>query len=229
VPAVHRKLNIAPCSFAAARFAVVNWHYSRSMPVGKLVKFGVWERGEYIGCILYGRGATGNIGKPFKLKQTEICELVRVALKQHEAPVSKMLSISLRQIKRLNPGLRLIISYADPQQGHHGGIYQASNWLYLGALNEGCYFRVLGQIVHPKTLHGRYGAGGQSIVWLRKNVDPKACIITKEAKHKYVYPLDAKMRAELITTIKQYPARKVSDDRDQRHSGGVAPTYALQT
>jgi len=34
------------CSYEATKFACTNWHYSRSVPAGKLMKVGVWaEKG----------------------------------------------------------------------------------------------------------------------------------------------------------------------------------------
>ena len=132
------------CSHSAARYAVEHWHYSRRMPSGKLVKIGAWERGEFVGAIIYGRGATPEIGKPYGLEQTEICELVRIALKEHVSPVSRMIAVSLRMLKRWSPGLRMVVSFADTTQGHHGGIYQASGWCYTGSEEYHAY-RVFGQ------------------------------------------------------------------------------------
>ncbi len=48
-------LEIKPCSHKAAKFAVENWHYSHSMPAGKLVKYGVWEHGKFVGSIIFSR------------------------------------------------------------------------------------------------------------------------------------------------------------------------------
>jgi hypothetical protein len=44
------------CSHAAAKYAVEHWHYSQTMPVGKLAKIGVWEDNKYIGAIIFGLG-----------------------------------------------------------------------------------------------------------------------------------------------------------------------------
>jgi len=38
----------------------------------------------------------------------------------------------LRKLKKHAKGLKLVVSYADFNQGHHGGIYQATNWIYVG-------------------------------------------------------------------------------------------------
>ena len=34
--------------------------------------------------------------------------------------------------QREMPGIRLLVSYADLNQGHEGKIYQASNWVFVG-------------------------------------------------------------------------------------------------
>jgi hypothetical protein len=104
-------LKIDWATHEAAKYAVENWHYSESMPAGKLVKVGAWENGKFIGVVLFGRGANNNIGKPYKLDQTAACELVRIALTNHITPVSKIAAIAIRFLKVNSPGLRLIISY----------------------------------------------------------------------------------------------------------------------
>ena len=218
------------CSHAAARYAVEHWHYSRRMPSGKLVKIGAWERGEFVGVIIFGRGATPEIGKPYGLKQTEICELVRIALREHLTPVSRMIAISLRMLKRCSPGLRLVVSFADTSQGHHGGIYQASGWLCVGSEEYHAY-RVFGEVVHPRTLGARYGPGGQSVRWLREHVDRNAARIRNGVKHKYVMPLDPAMRGCVERLAQKYPKRAGSDTSDTAAThaaeGGAAPTPAL--
>ena len=123
-------LKIDWCTYEAAKFACLNWHYSKSIPVSKIVKIGVWEDDVFKGAVLFSRGATPMIGRPYNLKQTEICELTRIALRDHKTPVSRIVAISVKFLKKNSPGLRLVISYADVDQGHLGKIYQASNWVY---------------------------------------------------------------------------------------------------
>lgn len=89
-------LVVAPCSYDAAKYAVEHWHYSRQMPASKLVKYGVWEDDRFIGAIVYGRGATPYLGMRYLLDQTELCELVRVALREHDRPVTEMVAATLK-------------------------------------------------------------------------------------------------------------------------------------
>ena len=49
-------LRVDWCSYEAAKYAVEHWHYSRSMPVGKLLTVGVWENGEFVGAVIYAWG-----------------------------------------------------------------------------------------------------------------------------------------------------------------------------
>ena len=209
----------------------MRWHYSKRMPKSKMVRVGVWERGAFRGVILFSYGATPEIGSPFGLTQVEICELTRVAMMAHEAPISRMIAIAIKMLRKQSPGLRLVVSFADMAQGHHGGIYQAAGWLYLGAKEYHAY-RVNGVVVHPRTLYDRYGVGGQSVPWLRSHVDLKAERIRNGVKHKYAFPLDAEMRSRIAGLSQPYPKRAGSIATDalahQAGEGGVTPTPALQ-
>lgn len=226
-------LRVDWCSHEAAKYAVEHWHYSRRMPKSKLAKFGVWEDDRFIGAVIFGVGATPEISKPYGLASTQVCELVRVALNRHTTPVSRILAVATKQLRRDMPGIRVIVSFADTSQGHHGGIYQAGGWVFTGS-NEYHAYRVNGQLVHPRVLGLRYGVGGQSITWLRANVDPLAERVANGIKHKYVYPLDDAMWKQIAPLAKPYPKRSraegVDSDTSAVHAeeGGAIPTSALQ-
>ena len=210
-PNVDTPLLLDFCGIKAARFAVLNWHYSRSMPAGKMVRVGVWEQGKFVGVIIFSRGANKAIGSPYKLQQTEVCELTRVALCNHQTPVSQLVSIAIKMLKKTNAGLRLIVSYADLDQNHQGIIYRAGNWIYEGLKNQGVMgaFIIHGKKVHPKSIHSKYGTGSQSLPWLRKYVDPNASVFITKGKHKYLMPLDDDMRAKIKPLAKPYSASVV--------------------
>lgn len=166
----------------------------------------MWENGEFVGVVLFGQGATPELGKRFGIERTEICELTRVALNRHQAPVTRIIKVAIRMLCRHCPKIRLIISFADSAQGHVGTIYQAGNWLYAGESVRPRY-RVNGELLHPKTLHSRYGRGGQSIPWLRANVDPCATREVAAVKHRYLMAIDPKLRS-VIEQLRQEPPRR---------------------
>lgn len=210
-------LRIDWATHEAAAFACKHWHYSQVAPAGKLVKVGVWEDGAFIGVVLFSRGANNNIGRPFGLKQTEVCELTRIALRGHKTPVSRVVRLALVFLRQQSPGVRLIVSYADPLQGHHGGIYQAGGWLYVGKSQAQREVMYGGKVMHKRTAHAKFGT--------IKGLRPSPVLW----KHKYLMPLDAALRAELQAHAQPYPKRpKQAIDGSPSSSGGAEPTRTLQ-
>lgn len=213
----------------SAKYACENWHYTGHLPSASC-RIGVWEYGTFKGVVLFGIGAANATrGEKYGLKRKgEVAELVRVALRSHDAPVSRIVGIALKMMKSANPGVRLVISFADPSQGHHGGIYQAGNWVYAGRSVGDHEFRVNGKIMHPKTLHSV--GWRQSEAWLKTHVDPNAKKIKAPGKHRYLMPLDSEMRERIAPLAKPYPKRpKQATAGVQPSSGGATPTRTLQS
>jgi hypothetical protein len=226
-------LKIDWATHEAAKFACENWHYSKSVPVPPLVKIGAWENGKFIGVVIFSRGANNNLLKPFGLEQTEGCELTRIALAKHSTPVSRIVRFAILFLKQKSEGLRLIVSFADPSEGHHGGVYQAGNWIYTGRQPSTTEY------VAPdgKQWHGRMVSKDGKIrvhgiyrkCWRVDQCRP----VVKEGKHRYLMPLDAQMRSRILTLSKPYPKRAGSDTKDtashQLAEGGSTPTPALHS
>ena len=226
-------LKIDWATHEAAKHACENWHYSKCIPKCKLVKIGAWEDGRFIGVVIFSYGATPNLMSPYGMQMQEGCELTRVALSKHTTPVSRILSIALLFLKRSNPGLRLVVSYADRDQLHHGGIYQATNWVYVGVSNQGgrSAFIIKGKKIHPRVV-GLKG-GTQSIEWVRKHLDPNATEFRTNGKHKYLFPLDDETRQRILHLARPYPKRagSIVVDAPAIHAGegGAEPTPALHS
>jgi len=72
-------------------------------------------------------------------------------------PLSWLIAHSIRAIRR--KGIAdLLVSFADKQQGHHGGVYRASGWNYAGLrkpASEGVI--VGGEFVPGRSAVGRWG------------------------------------------------------------------------
>lgn len=205
-------LRIDWATHAAAKYACENWHYSGCLPAGKLVKVGAWENGKFIGVVLFGRGASPTLGKKFALKQDECVELVRIALTKHDAPVSRIVSLAMKFLGRLNPKLRLVVSFADPDKGHHGGIYQAGNWIFCGDSPSTTELFVKGRWVHWR--------GG---FYEKTETTPRR---TMPGKHRYLMPLDAEMRKRILPLAKPYPKRAkqaTTDDQSAGRRGSTDP------
>jgi hypothetical protein len=224
-------LRINWATYEAAKYACENWHYSKSIPNAKLVKIGVWENDKFIGVVIFSQGSNFNIGKAFNLPMTEIVELTRVALKKHETTVSKIIAIAIKFLKNKCPGIKLIVSYADIDQNHHGGIYQATNWIYLGKIGVGVKtgYLIGGKKFHDRTIFHKFGTRSEKIV-KKMHSDLKMCV--SKGRHKYIYPLTQEMKFKMIKFHKPYPKRVSSIDSDalsdQDKESGANPTDTLQ-
>lgn len=208
------------CSHEAAKFACEHWHYTGKVPSGKLVRVGVWEGGKFIGCVLFSSSACPWLGEIVKISQLEVCELVRVALAKHSTPVTRIVSIAIKLLTKQSPGLRMIVSYADPGKGHHGGIYQGGNWIYVGSSAK---------VWTANGLHNRtFGGNSKRAI---AELGPSVRFEFHDGKHKYLYPLDAEIRA-LVEPMRKTPPRGRSKDGVapdvQSGEGGSTPTRPLR-
>jgi len=211
------ELKLDWCSHEAAKYAVEHWHYSRTMTKSRNNNIGVWEDGQFIGAVIFGYSISPQIGKAFGLEQTQLTELKRVALRSHITPVSRIISISLMMLKKKNPGLRLVVSFADSEQGHNGGIYQAGNWIYIGSSQ-----------VEQRFIGGKWRndvpANRMKLANVIKRLAPP--------KYKYLYPLDDEMRKQIEPLRKPYPKRgrgeTDSAPKSNEETGGASPTRPLQ-
>jgi hypothetical protein len=131
-------------------------------------------------------------------------------------------------LKRSFQSLKIVISFASQDEGHHGGIYQAGNWIYSGLTGKKDEFlfrgkrttdRVVSQFVKDTKTPRRH---------LEKSGVLKR--LPTQQKHRYLMPLDAEMRERIIPLSKPYPKRA----KDQEPAlpaglGGETPTRTLQT
>ena len=208
------KLKVDWATHKAAKYACENWHYSKCLPstMQKRVAIGAWEDDKFIGVVVFGHGANPNIGKPYGLTINECVELTRIALKSgHKSQVSRIVKFALKLLSNSQSGIKLIVSYADQGQGHHGGVYQAGNWIYVGSMAGVPSLKYKGRVWHAKALRTSYPK--------LKHSDPSVEKIPSGDKHKYLMPLDQGTRLHILPLAKPYP---------KRVGGAVSGTPAFQ-
>jgi len=192
------------CNHAAAKYAVLHWHYSKRMPKSKLAKIGVWENDEFIGCVIFGVGATADLVKRFGVSKYEGCELVRIAINRHESTVSQIIALSIKKLRTQSPNLRLIVSFADPEQGHVGSIYQAGNWVYTGRTQASDEYIINGKRWHGRALRHEKPVHLTTKQALNK-MDENWQLVKGSSKYRYLYPLDRAMRRQIQKLAQPYP------------------------
>ena len=201
------QMRLTIASPKAIQYACLKFHYARCVPI-VAIGFNVYnDVDEWCGVIVYGFGANCHIAMPYDKWQGQVIELVRVALngKQGHGKTSQAVSMSLKELAHYMPGVDIVVSYADLDQSHLGILYQATNWIYTGLTNANTRgaFIVHGKKLHPKSCYQK--GWKQSILWLKENVDANAKEFITKGKHKYVYPIDKRMRKRLLVLSEPYP------------------------
>jgi len=159
---------------------------------------------DYRGAVVFGVGMD-RMFKRYGIENREGCELARIALRSHKTPVTKIVSECLRLLRGRYPDLRLVISYADPDQEHVGVIYQAGNWVYTGMSTAAGEYWIPGEgRVHGRTLIHRHGT----------KVNHSHCKVMGSSKHRYLMPLDKKMRREVERLRVPYPKKGLVNEDD---------------
>ena len=192
------KLEIA--SKKAIQFACLNFHYSKVCPAQSLGYSVFNDKNEWCGVILFGGGAGAYMGRPFGLFYGQYLELTRMALNGKQESTSKAMSIAIKLIKKSNPTVKLLISYADKGQEHIGTIYQATNWYFVEDIESS------GEEVFYKGRwsHNRTPSSKLSVIEYRK-LDKRK----KAGKYKYIYPLHNSILPLCNRLKKDYPKKAI--------------------
>lgn len=198
-------IELKRATYKAMKYACLHFHYAKAVPIAP-IGYNVYEKGEWCGCILFGRGASPAIGNQFGINQGEFVELVRVALNGKQSYTSQVVSAGLKELKKECPTIKMVFSFADQNQSHLGTIYQATNWLYVGEGGDMRIIYINGKQVHNKTLNEECKRNNLILSeesWKKLHPD----IIIKEAKpkYKYLFFFDKKMKKKYQYLALPYP------------------------
>ena len=229
------KLSVREVDRKIAREMIIENHYSHkwtkcSVALGLFYsdgsqhKFFDEDDERLIGVICYGDPIGRHSGASIstEIDRENVYELVRLFIHDGYGDniESYLIGKGFRWLKENKPNIKGLISYADPQEGHVGTIYQATNWIYQGNKvrpNDSWLFKweENGKWQHGRTIFPYYGTN--DIEKLRGLV-PKDFWVKKELrKHRYVYLLGSKSEIRKSKKGLKYPALpypKVKDIQD---------------
>jgi len=190
------------------RFETHDWfnnkHYAKRVPSISYC-YGLYNVNNVLqGVISFGSPAS----KPLVVGafkgnyQENFLELNRLCVEDNLEKNS--LSFFVSQSLKLLPKPKVIVSYADTSQNHHGYIYQATNWIYTGLSDKRTEWRMRGNNKHSKTICEQY-----SLEERQKDKD-KFYIVDRPRKHRYFYLLGNRkeiksMRDSLAYKVCNYP------------------------
>jgi hypothetical protein len=172
------------------------WHYSDYTYLQHKETFTLWVSGnfgfpELVGVCIYTRPAGIAAANKYYPKDPDKClELRRLCLIDDtpKNAESYFVSRTLKFLKQ-KTNWQFVISYADPEQGHSGVIYRASNFKYEGVTGVGSKLEVDGESFHIRTLTMLDREYGRIINQRYKAGDENVKIIKTQPKHIYTYKL----------------------------------------
>ena len=173
----------------AAAKMIRELHYTASVPSAKsvYVRFGS-------ALVVWAIPANKNIGRFLFGWDAKVWELSRLwAPDGHDRNLlTRAISAAVHIIKQLERPAALV-SYADPNAGHHGGVYRAASWLYHGQSAESRTYRDSnGRIVARRKFH----SGNRG--WRKAEIEARGFVELKlPGKYRFVRVLSKRAKREL--------------------------------
>lgn len=113
-------------------------HYSHSVPSGKSH---VFRYGSAL--VVFSIPANQHIAKFLFGVRRPVWELTRLWAPDGHDPnlLSRAMSAAVTAFIIVEPEVVALVSYADPNVGHSGGVYRSCSWVEVGQSTEGRYYR----------------------------------------------------------------------------------------
>lgn len=154
--------------------------------------FGLFDGDVMVGAMIYGALSMANQWKKYGDAKEDVMELKRLVLIDDTPKNSESFFIgaTLRWLKK-NSTVKTIVSYADPNYGHSGVIYRATNFLHVGMTSPGKVIYYQGKKYHDKAIRAKYkGKLKPFAVKLREALENgEAYYDTQKPKHIYTFSL----------------------------------------
>ena len=206
-----------------ARPIIVNNHYSHTWSSCKYA-LGLYKNNLIVGVVVYGYPIGRNAALSISpiIKEKEVLELTRLWISDSEGKNTEswLLGQSFKWLKQHASDIKVLISYSDPNAGHVGIIYQATNWLYQGRNSDSKWYLINNELLHPRTVYSRFGTRAieeLKVIGKIKNVE----IVEVERKYRYIYILTGKReRRRIIDSLYRKP---LSYEKTE-HEAGVYNT-----
>ena len=217
---------------SVAKKMIIEKHYTHAFSMCRYA-LGIYYVGEkdhkfydekekkLIGCMTYGYPVGRSAIKSMipTLEKEEVLELTRLYIDDGYGKNIESLSMgkSFKWLKQNASNIKMLISYADPEQMHLGTIYQATNWLYQDCRDIQLmpnYSVSLGEPhkwIHSRTVFSKWGS--HNVEHLKKHIGQTFYRKREAPKHRYLYFLGSsrenkKMRTQLKHDCKAYPKNK---------------------
>lgn len=207
---------IEPVSKSVANRMIIKYHYSHRTTSNRY-SFGLYHKNdkhiigfELVGVIIYGYPVGRRVGTSIcdGIGNKNVLELTRLYIHDGYGKniESYFISQTIKEIKKLDDKIKIIISYSDPEQDHLGIIYQATNFYYQGnntMLVDGITIKetVDSEWMHPRSVVAKFGTA--NLEKIKEQIGHDFYIKNVAKKHRYIYIIPrGRERMEILKNIK---------------------------
>jgi hypothetical protein len=149
-----------------------------------------------------------------------VCELNRLVI--HEIGTENLASFFVSRCISLLPKPKVIVSYADSSKGHHGYVYQATNFCYTG-LSILTYDPVVKG--HEGKHHATSGMGrGMTKAEMKNKYGENVYWKPRDRKHRYVYFHGSKTQKKAMRASLNYPILPYPKGDNKRYDASYLPS-----
>jgi hypothetical protein len=196
------KLRVYPVSRRETLPFLIDIHYAARTPsISK--SFGLYDLNDLIGVVTYGTPSSaplrsGICGPDFAGSVVELNRLCLLNNGKNQA--SFLVSKSIKMIKQNC----IIVSYADPSQGHIGIVYQACSFLYCGLSAKRTDWKLKGmEHLHGQTIADEFRGVKNRSAAMREKYGTDFYLAPRTQKHRYIKIIGSKgFRAHALTALR---------------------------
>lgn len=194
-------------------------HYAKRMPPISYA-FGLFDNENILHGVISFGDCGGSTQSHTLIEGYKINELNRLCIS--EGLEKNILSFFVSQSLNLLPKPMAIISYADTTLGHHGYIYQATNWIYAGKTSKDVNLKKGTEILHRKSFYDKFGKSSKA-EFIKQGYE----IIESLEKHRYFMFLGNKKEVKDMKSKLTYPILPYPKGENKRYNSDYKPTVQI--
>lgn len=184
-------MNVRAITRAECEPFIIGVHYAKRWPSISYA-FGLFVDDELIGVVTYGTppSATLKRGIAGDEYKNDVLELNRLCLKYNRKNEASFL---VGRSLQLLPQNKIIVSFADTEQGHKGTVYQACNFTYHGLSAKRTDWKVRGrEHLHGQTIADEFRGVKNRAQAMRDKYGDDFYLHPRPRKHRYIYVIGDK-------------------------------------
>lgn len=216
-----QEYEVRPIPYDEVREWLLFKHYAHRIPSISFA-FGLYNKElRMVGVCTYGVPASpslvsGAISEEYADKFFELNRLV-----VDDGLPRNTLSFFVATTLKMLPRPMVVVSYADSEQGHHGYIYQATNWLYTGMTKPHSEYSVDGgENKHSRHLLDEYGGINEA-----KAKGVKMNVGQRSIKYRYFQFLgDKRQKRDMLRKFKYEILNEYPKGDNKRYDASYKPS-----